>query len=410
MLKLKILSFFFIFNAIINISIAASNEINDSQIITETKEFTLNEKIVKLVGVSTESPIQSSKLMQRIKAENLTLNYAEHYLVLLVKAKIKQHEKEHADVILLIEQAKLLRKYIDEKQLDSPVFSEAFLVLANSYAAVKDFDNAYKNKKDYVDDYNDFSDAKRENTVDELTTKYAIAHKNEANKLLENQNKLKALRIGDVHRQQEDQQKKFLLIFCAILLFILLFLRQLKVRRKLIILAQTDSLTGLMNRETLFKKGQQLVHDACEHELDLSILLFDIDHFKKINDKFGHSHGDLVLEKMALLVNETMRSRDIFARLGGEEFVAILPGTDLEQAKAIAMRVMEKIVQHDFSEQGIDSNITISIGVANIKNTQDEFDDILHAADLAMYQAKPLRRNQMVSYDSIAKERERRHL
>jgi len=328
----------------------------------------------------------------------------------LIKSKIKQHDQQHKDVITLIEEAKLLRKHIAEKQLELPVFSNAYFVLANSYAAIKDYDNAYQNKKAFVDDYNDYSDATRENTFDELTKKYEVAHKTAANKLLDNQNKLKELRIDDVHKQQQDQQKKFILIFCTILLFVLLFLRQLKVRKKLILLAQTDSLTGLLNRSALFNQGQKLVQTSREQQLDLSVLLFDIDHFKLINDEFGHPVGDLVLEKIAQLVNETMRSRDIFARLGGEEFVAMLPSTDIDQAKAIAVRVMEKIAQYNFSEQGVNSNITLSIGVANIKDTNAEFDDILHAADLAMYQAKAQGRNQMVSYESIAKDQERRQL
>lgn len=410
MVKLSFLSFLLIVNAIFNVSFAALNESSGGEVLTTSEKFIISDKIMELVDASINSPIQSNKLLLNIKGENVTLNYAEQYLVLLVKAKLKLYKKEHADVILLIEDANLLRKYIDEKQLDLPLFSNAYLVLANSYAATKDFENAYLNKKAFVDDYNDYSDKKREDSVEKLTKKYALAHKNEANKLLDNQNRLKALRISDVHRQQQEQQKKFFLIFSTILLFVLLFLRQLKVRKKLILLAQTDHLTGLLNRASLFKQGQQLAKTAIEQHLDLSILLFDIDNFKRINDKFGHSVGDLVLEKIAQLVNETMRSRDVFARLGGEEFVAILPGTDLDQAKAIGVRVMEKVAQYDFSEQGIDSNITISIGVTNKKDSHDEFDDILHAADLAMYQAKTSGRNQMISYDMIAKDQERRQL
>jgi len=410
MAKLLIIPLFLIISVICSLSIAASNENDESKILTQVNEFTLREDIVALVELSTSSPIKANKVMQKIVVDTSTFNYAEQYLILLVKAKIKQHEQQHEDVILLIEEAKLLRKHIAENQLDLPFFSNANFVLANSYAAIKDFDNAYQNKKAFVDDYNDYSDAKRESTLDKLTEKYAVADKIEANKLLANQNKLKELRIGDVHKQQQDQQKTFLLIFCTILLFVLLFLRQLKVRRKLILLAKTDSLTGLLNRAALFNQGQKLVKIAREQQLELSVLLFDIDYFKLINDEFGHPVGDLVLEKIALLVNETMRSRDIFARLGGEEFVAMLPSTDIDQAKAIAVRVMEKIVQYNFSDLGVNSNITLSIGVANIKDTNAEFDDILHAADLAMYQAKAQGRNQMVSYESIAKDQERRQL
>jgi len=410
MAKLLIIPFFLIANVIFNFSIAASNENDENEIITQTSEFALSEDIVALVDLSARSPIKASKLMDRIAVDTSTFNYAEQYLILLVKAKIKQHEQQHKDVISLIEEAKLLRKYIVEKQLDLPIFSNAYLVLANSYAAIKDYDNAYQNKKDFVDDYNDYRDATRENTVDKLTKKYDVAHKIEANKLLDNQNKLKELRIGDVRKQQQDQQRRFILIFCTILLFVLLFLRQLKVRRTLLHLAKTDGLTGLLNRGALFNKGQKLVQTSIEQQLELSVLLFDIDYFKLINDEYGHPVGDLVLERIALLVNETMRSRDVFARLGGEEFVAMLPSTDIDQAKAIAVRVMEKIAQYNFSELGVNRAITLSIGVANIKDTNAEFDDILHAADLAMYQAKAQGRNQMVSYKSIAKDQERRQL
>jgi diguanylate cyclase (GGDEF)-like protein len=150
--------------------------------------------------------------------------------------------------------------------------------------------------------------------------------------------------------------------------------------------------------------------NAREQNLELSILQVDIDNFKSINDQYGHSVVDLVLTKVAQLVNETMRSRDVFARLGGEEFVATLPSSDHGQAKAIAVRVLEKVSQNNFSDLGVECPITLSIGVANIKDTKTEFDDILHAADLAMYQAKAQGRNQMVSYESVAKDQERRQL
>jgi diguanylate cyclase (GGDEF)-like protein len=270
--------------------------------------------------------------------------------------------------------------------------------LANSYESIKEYDNAYQNKQIFVDKYNSYRDAQRESNIEKLTEKHEVAHKIEENKLLTDQNKLKELRIDDVHKQQKDQQRRFMLIICTILLFLLLFLRQLKVRKKLLLLTKTDSLTGLLNRAELFKKGNQLFHEALEKKLEFSVLLFDIDHFKLINDQFNHSVGDLVLKKIALLVNETMRSRDVLARLGGEEFVSVLPNTDIDQAKGIAVRVMEKIANYNFNEIGVDSRITLSIGVANLQDANAKFDNIIHAADLAMYQAKAQGRNQMVSY------------
>lgn len=395
---------------IFNSSMAASNKKEVSKQITQVSEFTLRENIVALVQTSANSPDKARMMLQQVVTETSAFNDAEQYLILLTKANIKQHEQQHEEVISLIEEAKLLTKHIVEKQLDLPLFANAYLVLAKSYAALKDYDNAYQNKKAFVDEFYDYSDTTREVNVEKLTEKYDVAHKKEANKLLENQNKLKELRIDDVNREQKDQQKKFILIIATILIFILLFLRQLKVRKKLLLLTQIDSLTGLLNRAELFNQGHKFVQTASEQQLELSVLLFDIDHFKLINDKFGHSVGDLVLEKIANLVNETMRSRDVFSRLGGEEFVALLPNTDLDQAKAIAVSVLEKIERYNFNDLGIDHNITLSIGVANLQDTQADFDEILHAADLAMYQAKAQGRNQMVSYRSIAKDQERRQV
>jgi len=410
MTKLIIILLFSMVGVVCSLSMAAENDNDKNEILTKVSEFTLRGDIVTLAGLSLSAPIKAHVLMEKLTVSDSSFNYAEQYLVLLVKANIKQYEQQHQDVIALVEEAKLLRKYIAQKQLDLPLFSNSYLVLSNSYAEIKDYENAYLNKKSFVDESYDYSDAKRENTLGKLTEKYEVASKKEENKLLANQNRLKELHIADVHKQQQNMQLKFLLIICTALLFILLFLRQLKIRKKLILLSKTDSLTGILNRSALFKEGQKLIQTSKQQQCELCVLLFDIDHFKLINDKFGHHVGDLVLIKIALLVNETMRSRDTFARLGGEEFVVILPSTDVNQAKAIAVRVVEKIAQYDFSELGVNHSVTLSIGVASMKDTSVEFDDILHAADLAMYQAKAQGRNQMVSYESIAKDQERRQL
>ncbi|MBL4941623.1 MAG: GGDEF domain-containing protein [Colwellia sp.] len=388
--------------------IAVAYEKNESPTLTKVNEYNLRADIITFVQLSSSAPNKAYVLLSTFDLDATAYNYAEQYLVLLAKAKIKQYQQQHQEVISLIKKTIALRKYIVEKQLNTPLFSNAHLVLATSYAAIKDFDQAYQAKKDFVDEYNDYSDDNRENTVKELTKKYEIAHKIEANELLDNQNKLKELRLEEVHKQQQDQQQQFILITLTIILFVLLFLRQLKIRKKLLFLTKTDSLTGILNRAALFNQGQKLVKISSQKELQLSLSLFDIDHFKSINDEFGHHVGDLVLEKISHLVSETMRARDVFSRLGGEEFVIILPNTDIDKAKAIAVRVMEKIADHDFGECGVNRPITLSIGVANLNETKAVFDDLLHAADLAMYQAKAQGRNQMVSYANIAEHQERR--
>ncbi|HBY87113.1 MAG TPA: GGDEF domain-containing protein, partial [Colwellia sp.] len=123
---------------------------------------------------------------------------------------------------------------------------------------------------------------------------------------------------------------------------------------------------------------------------------------KKINDNFGHHVGDEVLILVSDLLKETMRSRDLLSRFGGEEFVALLPFADSNKAKAIAMRINDKIAQYDFSSLVLQTKVTFSIGVATMTDNQMSFDDLLHNADLAMYQAKEQGRNTVVCYQNIS--------
>ena len=366
-------------------------------------EYAIKSKILSLLTLSVEKPNKADNVLAQSSSELINLNIGEQYLVLLSKANIAQYHNQHQQVITLLEQAQLLQDKIVKKQLSSPLFANLYQVLATSLAATKNYEQAYQVKKVFIDDYNDYDDAQRVLIVKELTNKHEITHKIETNQLLDYQNKLKTLRLNDVERKQVIQQRNSILIISTIIVFILLFLRQLNVRRKLILLTKTDRLTGLINRAALFVRGLDLMETSTQQKLELSVLLFDIDDFKLINDNFSHHVGDLVLSKVAQLVSDTMRSRDVFARIGSNEFVAILPSTDIDKAKAIAVRVIEKITQYNFSELGLDNNITISMGVANNHETKAIFDDLLHAADLALYQARAQGQNQMVSYNAIVK-------
>lgn len=213
MTKLYVILFLLFESVLCHYSLAADNDKADNNTLTEVREFTLREEVLTLVELSTSSPNKARSLVHKFSSDTSIFNYAEQYLILLAQAKIKQHEQQHKVVISIIEQAKPLTKYIAEKQLVLPIFSDAYLVLATSYVALKDYENAYQNKKAFIDDYNDYSDTKREDTVEKLTNKYEVANKNQENELLANQNKLKALHLGAVQQQQQDLQKKIMLIF-----------------------------------------------------------------------------------------------------------------------------------------------------------------------------------------------------
>ncbi|MCW8826274.1 MAG: diguanylate cyclase [Gammaproteobacteria bacterium] len=160
-------------------------------------------------------------------------------------------------------------------------------------------------------------------------------------------------------------------------------------RDKLQDMALHDQLTALYNRHYLLEVADQKVAQAERHEHDLSVLMMDIDHFKTINDSHGHHMGDVVLQEVAVLLKKKSRQEDVAARFGGEEFVMLLEGCDLEVARNRAEELRQAI--ESLKPRGID--IAISIGVAQLRVGDEDFDHLLKRADRALYQAKQSGRN-----------------
>ncbi len=156
-------------------------------------------------------------------------------------------------------------------------------------------------------------------------------------------------------------------------------------------LAVTDSLTGAYNRRQFRETIWHELNRAVRYEEALTLVAFDIDHFKAVNDTFGHSMGDEVLKKIAEIVRDNIRTTDIFARTGGEEFALISPSTDPASASEIAERLRETINSHSFESVG---TVTVSFGVAGFKEG-DNINAFIDRADEALYKAKELGRNRV---------------
>jgi diguanylate cyclase (GGDEF)-like protein len=158
-----------------------------------------------------------------------------------------------------------------------------------------------------------------------------------------------------------------------------------------------DALTGAYNRKHFAERlGSELAY-AKRHKAPLSLLMFDLDHFKKVNDSLGHLGGDQVLRTVAALVKKTLRAEDVFARYGGEEFAIIARGIDVEQAWLFAERV-RGIIEHARIEfNGTPIPVTVSIGVASLACTTDpSADGLIAKADERLYAAKRGGRNRSV--------------
>lgn len=164
-------------------------------------------------------------------------------------------------------------------------------------------------------------------------------------------------------------------------------------------MAVTDALTGLYNRRYMEGHLNTLVSDAAQRGKAISLLIMDIDYFKAVNDTHGHDVGDEVLRELARRIRETIRGIDMACRLGGEEFVIVLPETDMALAYHIAERVRQSICNKTFPipSAGINLDVTISIGIAGLEEPEDNADTILKRADKALYRAKRDGRNRVVA-------------
>lgn len=158
-------------------------------------------------------------------------------------------------------------------------------------------------------------------------------------------------------------------------------------------LSTTDVLTGVMNRAGVQQFLQKLLESDVSWK-QMGVLVFDIDHFKKFNDQFGHDVGDLVLSQVAKIISQNIRQADIFGRWGGEEFVLVCPQIPEERLRELAEKLRAAIERSRFDSQGQSLKVTVSIGATTV-DAHESFDAVFKRADTALYKAKAGGRNQV---------------
>jgi len=166
-------------------------------------------------------------------------------------------------------------------------------------------------------------------------------------------------------------------------------------RKAYLTMAQQDPLTSIYNRKKFFEELEKEVERYERYGQELTLIMFDVDFFKDVNDKYGHQTGDRVLIDITKIINSAIRKTDIFARYGGEEFVILMPGTNIEGAKDISGRLKDAIANYKFENC---SQITCSFGVASFVKT-DNSDSFVQKADVALYNAKESGRNTVKVFD-----------
>ncbi len=160
--------------------------------------------------------------------------------------------------------------------------------------------------------------------------------------------------------------------------------------------AQVDPLTGLPNRRALMEGGDRAMYLARYMEQPVSLYMIDVDHFKKVNDTWGHAAGDRILKQVATRIRANLREGDLCARFGGEEFSAVLPGANLGDAVGVAERIRQCIEAHRFSAGKEKVRVTVSVGIAAFPQDGATLEELLEVADQRLYAAKGSGRNRVM--------------
>lgn len=172
---------------------------------------------------------------------------------------------------------------------------------------------------------------------------------------------------------------------------------RIRLQQELAHMASADPLTGQLNRRAFLESLEREWHRALRYRTELSVLMFDLDRFKSINDTFGHDLGDQVIREFSELARSLLRDIDLFGRWGGEEFIAAMPHADLRSARSAAERIREAFGRRRFDANGLEAfSVTVSIGVSDIRDGRIPLQQMIKDADNALYEAKNAGRNQVV--------------
>jgi two-component system cell cycle response regulator len=161
--------------------------------------------------------------------------------------------------------------------------------------------------------------------------------------------------------------------------------------------ATIDNGTGIFNKKTLLDSLDVEVKNSRAFQKPLSIIYYDLDFFKKVNDTYGHNAGDFVLKDSAKVVTSVIRKDDIFGRFGGEEFIIILPGTDVKTANELAERIRRTVEAHSFNVDGKILKQTLSLGVSQLSPDMNSSKELLDSADQKLYRSKHEGRNRVTT-------------
>ncbi len=273
--------------------------------------------------------------------------------------------------------------------------ADAQIARARMLADAGRWDQAYQSLSHHLDTHLQLDQNLREESTAAMRVQFDTEKKEQENALLQKEKALSEQALAAAERIRGLQAAVIALAVVLLAIIGYLAYRQVKATRRMQALALTDELTRLPNRRHILTYATDQLELARDNQTPLSVLVFDVDYFKRINDGFGHLIGDRVLQRIANACNNALREGDKLGRTGGEEFMAVLPGTGALAAADVAERLRQAVEDIDYSDLSPDLRVTISLGVCEWEDSLADIARLSHRADNALYRAKERGRNRV---------------
>jgi len=315
----------------------------------------------------------------------------------LFMAEIKFQQARYKEALTELEQGeKAFRTLQNNRGL-----TQLLQLKSNIYVAMNDLSAAYGALQEFVTLTKKVDGNSLSHHTTELKVKFDTSRiESENQRLIENQN-LKEQELALLEKNKSLQHIILLLAGFILTIVSIFAYKQVHRNRQLQVIALTDYLTKLPNRRHIYAQAAKYFQQALKHQSPFSVIIFDADHFKKINDNFGHELGDRALMTIANAGRTLSGNKDLVGRIGGEEFLILLPNTDATRALALAHQLQNHISRLSAQNLPAELKLTVSAGVATLEpqnNTEDAYQDkdfatLLKRADNALYEAKNAGRN-----------------
>lgn len=328
----------------------------------------------------------------------LTLNGQKDYNAELFKHKseclIQLNQLQEAKVAL--DQAKAI--YGEMPELDGTSWQLGLVkVDAKLLYAQGHIEQGFLKLQEYYENYTDLLISNASQKIIRIRETMDLERLDIEISSLKQREKYQQLKVKE--QKQQVTQQYFMITFgvCIMIFILIVVYLQYRSNKKIFALSITDSLTGVFNRRYIFDHLEKLLIKTSGNKGELSVLLFDIDDFKQVNDQHGHPFGDSVLCRIAEITQSTLRMGDVLGRIGGEEFFCILPRTDSQMALQVAERLKDNI-QNEFlcTKDNEQVMVTVSIGIAELGEVANDRASLYIQSDKALYQAKQQGKNQVV--------------